>query len=449
MTEPTKRQLLHVRQLMTRNHEQERQAARLEKAIATRRAAIEAHDAAWRERLNITLEPDRLAGLVDLYRTTPQRTKRTEIDYCYKSLLQDMIDPWIPGAKPWKVDFHKLVPAARPYLLAPFLGLVVGGVYPRLCLDTSNPSNGKLVYLVVGGLADDDAWRVHLPAINAWLGGHWSLVASTASTIELMRRTPLPNVIPYTRRYLQSGNLFAGIDTATQRPLYIPFAKLSSGTYIPGTSGGGKTNALHILMQSLFANLHLFTAIYAVDGKDGVAMNRYRNIAPDKVKVFYEEQDFWILAHKLTHLMRMRNALQRDNQVDNATRGFIAVVVDEMATFTARPSGNAKSDANKRHATFLDDLAKIAGRGRSVGVRLFLTSQRPIDAQIPMTVRSNCQTVISFRLNTTTDCTMVFDEIDPTADPRKLSTGQAIVRLDDGTIHTVQFPLAQQQRGGS
>lgn len=405
------------------------------------------HDDARRvSATNFLCQPDRLAGVVEFYRRTDTATKEAILRR-YHQLLIDMLESPLPGIKPRKVDFAALPREARCYLLAPYLNLVVGGSYPRLDFDHSDP-NQYLIFIHTGGPADPAAWRPHLEQISAWLGGSWHLTAQSATTITLTQRQALPAVIPMAPACIKRGALFTGIDTSTYQPTYLALSDMTSGTFIPGASGTGKSNALHILLQSLFANLDLFTHVYLVDGKDGVAFNRYAG-RHSKVSVFWEESDLWKLTTELVATMRARNDSQRQAGTDKATKDFIAVVIDEMSTYTAKPSSDGKSEANKAHARFLDELAMLARRGRSTGLRMIITAQEPTDNQIPTTVRNNCQTTIAFRLPIDAHATATFGQLDGLpADPRKLRMGRALIKHGmTGEMQCVQFPVIQQARG--
>jgi hypothetical protein len=364
----------------------------------------------------------------------------------YRSLLRDLAT--CPPQLMPLIDFHALSPPARPYLLCAYLKLLVGGSYPELDLQQSKPDAGKLVYTHTAGPAHRDLWRPHLAAISSWLSGNWQLSETTATTVTLLRRPELPKIIPMGINYLKPGSLFCGIDVATQKPTYIPFADLTVGTFVVGSAGTGKSNALHILLLSLFANLDIFTEVWLIDGKDGVAFNRYKNKNP-KVRVLWEEPDLWQLTTQLVQTMRERNAAQRAAGIDKAEKDFIAVVIDEMSTYTAKPSLDNKSDANKTHARFLEELAMLARRGRSTGLRLFITAQEPTDNQVPTTVRANCQTTLAFALPVDAHAITTFGQLEGLpADPRKLTRGRALLKQTmTGDLHHVQFPFTAPPRG--
>lgn len=421
--------------------------AGLKKLIADGEIIRRAHDRARFDRLLFSANPNLLAGLLELLRTTDPETARL-VPFSYQSLLRSLhpattLDKVLPT-----IDFASLQQEARPYLLGPFLNLSFGNTFPRLCLQRSDPASGRLVYISPSGPSEEGAWRTHLPAIRDWLGGDWELTRHTVSVAELEQRTPLPAAISFDTQSLATGHLYAGVDVKTRRHVHMSFADMPSGTFVAGATGTGKSNALHVLLQSIFANLRLFSSVYLVDGKDGVTMQRYARIAPGKVHVLWEERHLWTLTTQLVEFMRARNADQRIRNIDNATGDLVAVVIDEMSTFTAKPSGDAKHPDNKLHARFLDELAMVARRGRSTGIRLFITAQEPVAEQIPPTVRANCLNTISFKLPIDAHATALFGQLDGLpADPRHLMRGRALVKNGiTGEIRHVQFPVLGKPR---
>ncbi len=445
MTDPTDAQIHRAAFLIKATAANEKRIPILGKLVEAAQAVADKNAQARNARLNFTHFPDQLAGALELARRSDSDT-RQEILLRYRNLLASLLHP-MSCLSP-RADYDGLKPQARVYLLAPYLKLVVGDAYPMLDFKLSDPTRGVLVYTHTGGPADTDAWRPHLPAISAWLGGNWQLTGSTATTVTLTCRPALPVVIPMAAGYLRSGHMYTGIDIATHAPAYIPFVDMTSGTFIPGASGTGKSNALHILLQSLFANLDQSSHVYLVDGKDGVAFNQYAG-KNSKVTVLWEEADLWKLTTELVGTMRDRNAAQREAGTDNATKDFIAVVIDEMSTYTAKPSSDGKSDANKAHARFLDELAMLARRGRSTGLRMIITAQEPTDNQIPTTVRNNCLTTIAFKLPIDAHATATFGQLDGLpADPRKLTRGRALIKHGmTGEMQFVQFPVVTPKRG--
>lgn len=395
-----------------------------------------------RDRLtNFAFDPSSLAGAIPLYRRTDPETCRT-IQLRYHQLLAEIAEAYGPGTKPRKIDFHGLnPPEARAYLLAPYLDLMVGGAFPRLDLDRSDPARGHLVYTHTGGPADPAQWRPHLARISAWLGANFQIGDHTATTVTLIRRPQLPAVIPMDRRWIAPGKLFLGIDIETQRPAHLPLTAMPSGTLVVGRAGSGKSNATHVLMQSVLASLHLYQAVFLIDGKQGHTFRRYRTTAPEKIRVLTEEADAWRLMRQLAPVIEARNATLAEKGLETAPNSFIGVFIEEMSAYTAKPATDDKAEI-KAHGQFLNDLAALARRGRSAGLKMIITAQDPTDDQVPTRVRSNCQMVLAFRTPIDSHATMLMGELDAENDPRSLPQGHARIRHDSGLFQTVQFPLA-------
>lgn len=452
MTPITAAQLAQARHLVAQRIPLLAKLARLEPQA---RMAQQRSNAAWKlanERTRFRDHPERLAGLAECAQRNAAPYRR-QFTMAYEWFLTEMIDPisfepGMPKPRPRQVDFHTLPPVARPYLLGPYLDIHPGDRFARLCLERSIPSRGRLVIIQSGGPVDADLWRGHLSTINAWLGGTWAVTDVAANQLTLIQRAPLPASIPMQRAFLRRDALFLGINTDTHAPVYLPFAEMTSGTFIVGAAGSGKSNATHLLMQSILANLHLFQAVICVDGKEGMTFARYRTAAPGKLRILTDEADLWALTQHLVVVTRTRNATLARQGLDKAPNNFIALIIEEMSTYTAKPSTDGKSEANKAHAQFITDLASLARKGRSAGLKILITAQDPTQEQVPTSVRANCQTSLIFRLGIDQHATTVLGgEIPPAHDPRKLTTGRALLKRDNGTLVTVQFPVMPEPGG--
>lgn len=364
---------------------------------------------------------------------------RHYIQTWYADGLKDLANPINPHRG--LPNFNSMASIVRPFMLGAFLDVKVGDTYPTLDLARSAPERGHLVYLVNGPLEVTD-WQKQLPRIAGWLGGPWVIGAHDATSITLLQRQPLPATFRFRNAMLNSGHLFAGINTNNHKPVQIPFADLPSGTLLVGAAGSGKSNGLHVLIRSVFANLQAFSAVYLVDGKLGEAFARYRDVHP-KVHVLWERQDLWALTAKLAAEREARNRAQTARGIDNARSGYVALIIDEMAVYTQKPSVDGKNPLNKQHSQFLDHLGDLALFGRSSGFRMIISAQQPVADHVPMNVKGNCNTAISFRLPTDQHVTGLFGQIEGLpADPRKLTRGHALIHHGlTGTYDVVQFPL--------
>lgn len=386
------------------------------------------------------VHPAALGGAIELYRRAGPKTRQS-MRSTYHLLLELMLEASAPGMKPGKMDFAALPVAARPYLLAPFLGLVVGKSHPYLDFDRSDPARGHFVFIHAGGPADPVFWRERLPSISAWLDSNIQLGTHDATSITLVRRDDLPAILPMNAAWLRPHQLFLGIDTQTHSPVHIPFAALPSGTLVVGRSGSGKSNATHLILQSVLSSLDLFQAVFLIDGKQGHTFRRYRSHRTDKIYFLTEEPDVWRLMRGLAEVVQVRNRRLAEAGLETAPNDLIAVFIEEMSAYTAKPATDDKADV-KAHTQFVNDLVALARRGRSAGLKLIITVQDPTDDQVPTRVRANCQLLLAFKTPIDTHATMLMGSLAPENDPRTLATGRARLRHDSGDMQTVQFPLA-------
>lgn len=438
MSIPTKDQLAAAGTLIAGIERLERRKAQLLALAETSKRAASAATSRRYERAVFWARPERLAGTAELYKRTDETTRRViraEYDRCLK-LIKDGND----NLKPLDIDYAALPTQARPYLLAPYLGLVVGRGYPALDLTSSNHAAGRLVYVCSGGPADPQAWRSHLPAIDAWLGDHWELTTSTATTITLERRTPLPAMIPFEARQLKPGHLFVGIDVATRQPYHVPLAELAH-TLVPGTTGMGKSVALDSLLRSLLASPASIEHIYAVDPA-GIAFRKYRGVSP-KLTTLSKPEDLWAVTARLVETMKARETeLEATGRAKFIDR-LIFLIVDEFPAYATPDTTDKKSEEWKAHQAFIGHVMALGRRARKAGIKLIFVVQEPTERDISTGVRSVLPGVLSFRLPMLAHATAIFGELESLpADPRTLPRGRAIYR--DGTSGetvNVQFPV--------
>lgn len=378
------------------------------------------------------------ANILRLHNAAPV-AGRYWVQHWYSSAIRQLANPFPPQKT--LPEFSHVPIANRPYALGAFLNLRVGDTFPALDLARSDVDGGRLVYFVNGPLNIAD-WQPQMPRIASWLGGGWVIENTDATAITLVRRNPLPASFSFRQAMLKAGHIFAGINTTTHRPVHVPIADLPSGTLVVGAAGSGKSNGLHVLLRSVFSNLRMFDAVYLADGKLGEAFARYRDRHP-KVKVLWEPEDLWALTERLVEQRKERNRHQTERGIDNARSGFIALVIDEMAVYTQKPSVDSKNPLNKQHLKFIDDLSQLALFGRSTGFRLIISAQQPVADHVPMSVKANCNTTIAFRLPTDQHVTSLFGQIDQLpVDPRKLTQGHALIHHGlAGTFDPVQFPV--------
>jgi len=428
---------------------------RLTADLAARKAELArlyAIDKAWcdyfNDRTDFVRHPEHLAHIFPLLRNHGDYA-RTRIGFAYDRLfhrLEESIPAMagMPTIPPLKVDLHKLPPAARPYLVTYFIGLTVGRLYPRLCLDRSVPGQ-SLTYIVTGGPADPEAFRPHLDKISAWLGGHWVVAHYDATTVTLQYRPELPAQIPFNpAAWLKPGHLFLGLDVTTHQPFHVPLSSMTH-TLVAGTSGMGKSVFLHVLMKSCLHSIHQFHRIYAVCGQ-GVAFERYRGVHP-KLTVNNDAAHLYQLATDLQDVMKQRAAHLVAHRLDKMA-DYILVLIDEWGAFN-QPEG-ADKDAKEAHKQFMQNMMHLGKRGRTVGIRLMFVIQEPVERDLSPGIRSVLTSTLAFRIPVKNHAMELFGEITPPAvpaDPRTLPIGRAI--FHDGARSTrtlLQIPVTEPPR---
>lgn len=428
--------------LIRATDEEERRIHQLGDLITATEIVAAAHREA-RERLtNFVLDPDRLADACRLA-TTGDPALRQTVLWRYHALLKEMIAP--VSGPPRQIDFHALSPASRPYLLAAYCKLAVGGLYPHLDLIHSQPPH-RLVYVTTSGAADANSWRSILPTANAWLGANYQLTAHTSTTVTLTRRPELPEEIPFNPAWLKPGHLLLGIDVDTQQPFHLALDRMSH-LLIAGTPGTGKSVFLHAFLKSCLHSIDQFAHIHLACGQ-GIAFERYRDLHP-KVTVANEAEHLHNLAEDLQAIMKERTARLIAEKRDKMGE-YILVLIDEWGAFNT-PEGSARA-AKDAHATFLQNMMHVGKRGRKVGIRLALVVQEPVERDLATGIRSNLQSIVSFRLPIATHGQSLFGEITPPAVPadvRTLPIGRAI--FHDGATsmrRLLQVPITPPPGGG-
>lgn len=445
MTKFTPRQFARALALIRATEEHERIIPNLGRLINAAQIAADANYRARDAMTDVARDPNRLADAIPLFRRADADIQN-QIRGRYRMLLQDMIRP-VLGGPPRTVDFHALIPAARPYLLAPYLSWTVNGTYPQLDFAHSDPARGLLTYVVSSGVADPALLMAHLPALSAWLGANYQVTASTSTTITLTRRPELPREIPFNSAWLKPGQLMLGIDVATQLPFYVPFDAMTH-TLIAGTPGMGKSVFIHALMRSILHSIDKFDRIYAICGQ-GVAFERYRDLHP-KLTVNNDPEHLHQLAADLQSIMADRTkrlvAEKRDKMGD-----YILVLIDEWGAFNSPESSDKK--IKEAHAAFMRNMMHLGKRGRKVGIRLILVIQEPVERDLDPGIRSTLASIVAFRLPLAAHGINLFGEItvpSVPADPRTLPIGRCIYH--DGARSTrtlIQVPVVAPPGGRS
>lgn len=167
-------------------------------------------------------------------------------------------------------------------------------------------------------------------------------------------------------------------------------------TFIAGMQGGGKSNLINVIIQSMmYLNENVFYIM--VDFKL-VELCQYENF---KNTVFIEKlEDFWKELIKLEIEMDSRYMKIKDLQVKNIGQynkksskkmSYIVLIIDEM--------GDIGLCNNQKLKDGIEDiLTRVMNKGRAAGVLVIGSTQRPSATQINTNIRDRFGTKFSARI---------------------------------------------------
>lgn len=173
---------------------------------------------------------------------------------------------------------------------------------------------------------------------------------------------------------------------------------------IGGTTGSGKSEALHTLLCGMYQFYrHGQIELLLVDPK-GTEMEMYHGTHFVKEDIAMFEEDAMYLIQKAVNEMQRRFSAFRDltkekqfripdlatfNQHADEKLPWMVVVIDEYADITS--DKNFKKD-------FENSVKRIAQKGRSAGIHLIVATQKPSAEVISTSLRSNLPAQIALRV---------------------------------------------------
>ena len=412
------------------------QKARAQEALVADQARLHAIEAeeqrqeSIRNEVNFVGQPDKLTGILAVYRNADQ-TRRDDIRNHYNRSVELHLEEQA------KIDFARLPFDGRLMFLPVYLGLMVGKDYPRLDLDRSAPDTSTFVFTTHYGPADAAPWRERLSLINRYLGGAWGATELDGTSIKLWRLPELPAVIPMTPALFRRGEIFFGFDLASGQPYYVPLTKMTH-TLVGGQSGVGKSVMLNQVLRSMLSNLDLIDELILVDLKR-VELSRYDGLSP-KITVVRSYEELPAIVERVLGTMYRRLSELEYNRELAVKSGFTILVIDEYASIEQQVANGKEETADKKALTA--NLVKLSQLGRAAGIRLWAQLQKPTTDNMDSSFRTNLQSVLCFYMPSKVNATQMFGDLDGLpADPTNLNRGEFIFQ-DDGQNRTVHLKAA-------
>lgn len=240
-------------------------------------------------------------------------------------------------------------------------------------------------------------------------------------------RDPLEGVIPTTGTWDDDKlRSLLGID-ADGREVWITW-KNASGMVVGGLAGSGKTAS----MLPVFAGLEGNAELYIFDGKAQRDLHPLRHIC----RVYDNSGDYDAPLETLQALETLR-VLRGDalyerlgapnfwnlSSAKRAELGMkpIFVILDEAQVWF-KPSSNKEKAASQ--LAIREAAENLIRMGRSAGIVVIITTQRPSAESIPPDVRDNAQLKISFKVTNAIMATMILGvapegQLDPSTIPTR------------------------------
>lgn len=269
-------------------------------------------------------------------------------------------------------------------------------------------------------------------------------------TILARWRDPMRDLVPLDAAPAWSGDWGAlplGTDEQGQT-VTMPLANVS-GTVVGGLPGGGKSASIATALAPLLADDRVQFCVF--DGKGG---SDWAWMEPRAALFNNDDEDLEQVAGQLESLVAvMRWRLQNMRRLRGGssiwnTGGptpdlpLMCVLVDECQTYLDKgniPRGDKEKSAARDRIEAA--LATLVRKGRSVGVWVVLTTQKPTSDSLPTTIGANAATAIALRVKTAAAEVAIFGEgvEEGEASARDLPAvpGYAVMGTEDG--HRVRF----------
>ena len=237
----------------------------------------------------------------------------------------------------------------------------------------------------------------------------------------------------------------------------MPLANVS-GTVVGGLPGGGKSASIATALAPLLASDAVQFCVF--DGKGG---SDWSWMEPRAARFNNDDEDLAAVAAQLESLVAvMRWRLQNMRRLrggssiwntggPTADLPLMCVLVDECQTYLDKgniPRGDKEKSAARDRIEAA--LATLVRKGRSVGVWVVLTTQKPTSDSLPTTIGANAATAIALRVKTAAAEVAIFGEgvEEGEASARDLPAvpGYAVMGTEDGARRRFRFGYLPEDR---
>lgn len=224
----------------------------------------------------------------------------------------------------------------------------------------------------------------------------------TLSFFETLKNT---NFEPY--QFMVGQNLEGDFTILDVRKIYH--------TIIAGSTGYGKSNLSHVIISTLLKSLssvEVKPRLILLDPKKS-ELKRYRrfkfvNYTGDKESILTILKDVEKEMHYRNTLFDQNDFVNNletwNNTYNNKKLDYIIVYIEEIADLML-------SEYAQEFTTIIQSLSQL---GRSAGIRLFLTTQKPNKEVIDTKIKANCINRISFAVANSIESRVILDNTNAT-----------------------------------
>ncbi len=265
------------------------------------------------------------------------------------------------------------------------------------------------------------------PLADASAASRTAVVPSQVTLDDLQPDLAQPSVLRHNWEHAPRNTLTAHLGRCAGEDMVLDFGPSGSHVLVGGTTGSGKSELLQTLVTSLAVQYPPDrVAFLLVDYKGGAAFKDAKDFphtvglvsdldaqltrrALVSLNAEVRRREKILEAHSARDLAELRDKGKSEDP------GELLIVVDEF-------------DALSREVPeFVEGVVDLAARGRSLGIRLVLATQRPAGV-ISERIRANVAVRIALRLNDASDSNDVLGTGEAATIPRNLP-GRAYARV--------------------